>query len=572
MISQAALGSPSLVSSTVITLVAWVLLAFQFIGVGWCFSVACVQSRANAESVLKKFWLGLAATLAWLQLWSLWLPTSWLAMLPLLAVAAVGWVMSRRAVGMRLRCLIRRPGAVLGVGALAIWAAITAQAPLTLYDAGFYHLQSLRWIATYPTVPGLGNLNPMLGIASSMFLYLDAVTVADIHGFHIGIALLLLVLLLDLVVRAMRQPRSLSSLVAMLMILPTCIFVGIAGLATTMYDAGSFILSLLMTLRLLEIVDRQQPSRSELLDSVLVVTALGFAAITIKIANAAFCAGCIVLLLWLALRRHGLRGRLMREVLVLISALGVVQLGPWLLRNVVLTGYPLYPLPILRVAGDWSMPDASVRAYRDLVSDFARVHGPDFVGASRNFDWLGGWLAISWRDGAVPLVLGVLAVTGVACAAPRLARRLGQRWLVLAVLWFGVLAWFFSAPDPRYAGALLWLVGAVPVAFWIRSVPRIAGILVGVVFIAAVEMPNASYLTDLLQLTGDVATNQFAGAADVPQVPLTMWTTSAGLQIYGPPAGTDQIWDAPLPASPWSPDPNLQQRCAESLQCGFTLQ
>lgn len=241
--------------------------------------------------------------------------------------------------------------------------------------------------------------------------------------------------------------------------------------------------------------------------------------------------------------------------LAITASLAIALIGPWLMRNAILTGYPLYPLPLMPLPFDWTIPAGTVRAYRDVLSDFARIHGSNFVGASTSLAWVGPWLARSWRDVAAPVVIGLVAPLALFVTAPRLARGLGIKWLSLLPLWIGVLAWFISSPDPRYAKALLWLTGAVPLAFCMAATPHPGRVLLALVFVAAVEMPNASYLLRLVQISSAIVSGQFAGEPELPDVPLSVSVMNSGLHVYGPSGQSDQVWDAPLPASAWRPDP-----------------
>ena len=106
-------------------------------------------------------------------------------------------------------------------------------------------------------------------------------------------------------------------------------------------------------------------------------------------------------------------------------------------------------------------------------------------------------------------------------------------------------------------------------ALWLPSIHRIARALLLVAFCAGVEMPNASYLIALVQVPAQVVSGQFADLPDTPREPLTTFTTASGLQVYVPVEG-DQIWDAPLPATPY-PNPALRLRCPQTLECGLAV-
>jgi hypothetical protein len=71
-------------------------------------------------------------------------------------------------------------------------------APELPCDAGLYNLSTIRWLQSYPTVPGLGDLHPRLAYNASYFLCMAALDVEPwLHrAQHVGAYLLLLALAL----------------------------------------------------------------------------------------------------------------------------------------------------------------------------------------------------------------------------------------------------------------------------------------------------------------------------------------------------------------------------------------
>ena len=138
---------PPFVGPSLVTLLAWTVLFVQFTGLGMLALRTVKRGAPHAESVLSCFWVGLAATLAWLQVWSLWLAVSWVALIVPTLVGGVGWVTAPHQIYGGLIQSRRWPVA-LGILALLVWATVAAQAPLDVYDAGTYHLSALRWAST----------------------------------------------------------------------------------------------------------------------------------------------------------------------------------------------------------------------------------------------------------------------------------------------------------------------------------------------------------------------------------------------------------------------------------------
>ncbi|MFC1452294.1 LIC_10190 family membrane protein, partial [Verrucomicrobiota bacterium] len=175
--------------------VFWTLLAFAFCGIGLLVRRLFALRLRDGRGVLQSFWVGWSVSLVFLQLWHLVLPvSSWaLAAVSLAGALGVAWN-----AGDIRRLAWRRPGRTAAWAAvwmaLAAWMANHSVMQPRIYDSGFYHLAAVRWISTYPIVPGLANLSQMLGFNNSSFLYaamLDAGPFAH-RSHHVASGLIIL--------------------------------------------------------------------------------------------------------------------------------------------------------------------------------------------------------------------------------------------------------------------------------------------------------------------------------------------------------------------------------------------
>ena len=268
------------------------------------------------------------------------------------------------------------------------------------------------------------------------------------------------------------------------------------------------------------------------------------------------------------------------RVTAAVLLLPVGLLVGWMSRQAVLSGYPLFPLTAGGLPVDWRMPSAAVHELNRFVSSWARSPGdnPDVVLAS--WDWLHPWLRSHLGD--LDLVGPILLL---ACVGPALASRSAaetrrrRAWrapmLAMALPALPLLvAWFFNAPDPRFALAPLWLLPIALVAWALPGADgrrpdgnaktgaiayaSLAGVLlvtVGVVAHKGVFWPIVS------NGSGPLGTEPVPGAAVVPFV------TKSGLQIYRPAHG-ELCWRVIL-CTP-KPDPYLRLRGAD-IHDGFRV-
>jgi hypothetical protein len=226
----------------------------------------------------------------------------------------------------------------------------------------------------------------------------------------------------------------------------------------------------------------------------------------------------------------------------------------WLVRGALLSGWPLYPSTALHVPVDFALDRREVISQMTWIRSWARrpMATPDEV--LGNWDWLGDWWDWLVVEHAFQIIYP-LCVCIAACLILLALRILRGSWrslgprLILAALplVFGLLFWFWSAPDVRFANALFWLL---PVALTLPVAVGAGGVS-GVTrcFLVTVVVNGAliGFLSARLWLLSNVSRS---GLSPLPIPELRVRRTGSGLDVYVPVVG-DQSWDAPLPATPY---------------------
>ena len=252
-----------------------------------------------------------------------------------------------------------------------------------------------------------------------------------------------------------------------------------------------------------------------------------------------------------------------------VIALPILLLGGWVSRQAVLSGYPLFPLTTGGLPVDWRMPTATVHELNRFVTSWARSPGDDPSVVLASWDWFGPWLRSHEGDLDLIAPFLLLASLAPAVAARRSAaesrRRRAWRVPMLAMTIPALpllVAWFFNAPDPRFALAPLWLP-PLALAAWglpgregrgaraaaranLASYAPFAAVLlvtIGLVAHKGVYRPIVS------NSTGPLGTVPVPGAAVLPFV------TKSGLEIYRPASG-ELCWRVLL----CTPKPNRDLR------------
>lgn len=409
----------------------------------------------------------------------------------------------RRALGRELGHWRGSPGR----GGAAWWAG-AALLPLLLLalllyqqagshnpDAQLYYLPTLHWLAAYPVVPGLGNLHGRLAFNSQLFLVTALFRVATPTGTYYPLppylGTLLAVAAVRGVVRGLRGGAGGTAWPgAALLLFFAYFYLCLGWLASAAPDCAlgvflSFIF-LLYSGFFGPCEVQGQAGRPRL----LVLVLLSCVAVTIKLS-----ALPVLLLplhaLWAAHKQAGLPTAPARPAWLGSLGLGVLLFGPWVVRNLLLSGYPVYPLPGLPgLPVDWRIPPALVLTEQRLVVNMARdMPKADWYGpvATSWQQWLPRWWQQEWAYSPATTALLVLAAVAPLVAwrqSRRTAAHLRQpgwfsAWLVAAA---GGLFWFALAPDYRFGMGFLLVLAFWP---WLTlPLPRWLGALALAVIVA----------------------------------------------------------------------------------------
>lgn len=541
-----------------LVLLVWLVaaVATTALGVG-AFRLAARLGVGGANRLPAPEWLSLigwALLTAALQVWSLLAPIDGRAQLVfglvtgavLLRCRRTWWQMLRRQWPVRWNGSVR-VGALL-LALLLLWLlTFGVQVPIN-YDVGLYQLQTLQWTEQFAAVPGLGNLHGRLAFNSSLYLPLALFRVPTAAGPAYALSSYIYALLAVAAVRALvaglRAPQPDARRVwAPLLLLLLLVYSFQVWLSSVTSDCTTAAL-----LVLLFCYYAQHPPQRATEAQRLVLTLLAAWAVTLKLS-----AGPVLLLplyaAWAAperlpaLRRWG--GPLL---------LGLLLALPWLARNVVLSGYLIYPLPMLDVFNvDWKLPVPYARMEHNMIVNLARnsAQSPYAPPAQTLWQWWPNWWApMAGFPGAVALA-GLLSPL-VAAWRWRRARTAEEQgwaggWLVA---WVGSVFWFVAAPDYRFGAGFLLVAGLWP---WLG--PRWPG---------PAQPGRLRYLPALLLLLWVLhqlrdplyqlrtQPTRFARRAllpELPPVPATVAVPVApGLWVRVPREGF-QCWGAPLPCA-----------------------
>lgn len=149
-----------------------------------------------------------------------------------------------------------------------------------------------------------------------------------------------------------------------------------------------------------------------------------------------------------------------RSVAALV-AMPVMFGAAYVARNIIQTGYPLFPLPILRLPCKWTVPPDSVKWLHDAIKWSARLRYSPTWWYERECP-LRHWLAV-WARGlkhGEDQICPIMMFLSCIMAVPVFHRKWRQACVPALALLTSGMFWFFSAPDLRFGAVLFYLTFA----------------------------------------------------------------------------------------------------------------
>jgi hypothetical protein len=325
-------------------------------------------------------------------------------------------------------------------------------------DTQIYHMQLIRWQSEYKIVPGIVNLYPRLGLGSNWFnlisffyfpffknenfTYLNA---AIVCWFFIW---LFLKWNFHYQKHGTDSSHNILSVFYFLLLLYFMfdwqLFRDSAN--STNYDFVINAITVIVISFFIEgiFINRQTNQFS------FVVFLFSLSAITFKLSG--------IFILFIVLYHVLVSWKTVKTISVFLS--GIVILLPMLIKNYIITGYPLFPATLTINTPDWILPKPMASVFYDYITLSNKFYNYQwsFIHQIKHtpFNWIPYWFkGILWQH----KVIIVVSSLSVFFFLKKTNLPIDDRKLrsVIFNILFMLAGWFFTAPDPgRFGyGALL---------------------------------------------------------------------------------------------------------------------
>ncbi|MBQ9550000.1 MAG: hypothetical protein IJU87_04230 [Lachnospiraceae bacterium] len=447
-------------------------------------------------------------------------------------------------------------------------------------DSGLYHAQSIRWIEEYGVIRGLGLLQNRFGYNSAFFsvsaLYSFAFLGQSLHGVN-GYMAELVSLYAFYGIKKSLFDRSFGRLSNFAELAPLFYMV-LGGIELISPTTDPILLYLFFAIVILWIREAEGDDRT------IVYTLLCI--ITVFLVSVKLSVGVLVLLV-IQPAVSLIREKRVKEIIVSISS-GVILLLPYFIRNVLISGYLIYPFPGIDLFDlPWKIPYESARHDADEITTWARYVRDASRIDEKVWEWAPSW----WQgqtvhDRCFSLVFIIGAVAGLVWCIislirqilSREKRRLTVRMLFLeSVLIAGSLFWFLSAPLIRYGYLYLLLLPLLTAGCIYNSgrtagtAGRILSCIIPALLIVMMLLPIGSiFYKDIVYMENNRSCQYAVFQKDYPVSPVKS-REYCGSVFYFPEEPGTPVWYAAFPSVLYEENLDYIEPMGDTIKDGFRI-
>ncbi len=441
---------------------------------------------------------------------------------------------------------------------------------LLLADSGGYHHPAVEWINNYSVVPGLGNLHHRLAFNSHWFLFSALFNYND-YNFHFISGLIMLFAIfwgLTGLNKLFQKRFNITNIIKALSVLPILFIFSNPNINQAFStDLATFFIVYFILYYAVELLEKKKDNKV----LIFMLVNFSFFLVTIKLSSL-FIAIVPLYFLYLFLRKTDIKLKSISFVAVSF----IIIIMPFLIRNIILSGYLVFPLPMLDFFDfDWKTPYNAVLNLKNVIEFWAKKPGEGFWEVANNdfWFWFIPWIKDNWKTRELSLLI-ISIITYVFYFFfhyNRSISHLKKFSIIYLTLLVNLSVWFITAPAIRFASGyiLFFSIFLIALQGWdfiikIRenvNTIRLAKVLL---ILALCVLFFRMDFTKLINIKSWITLSSY------PEVKLTTKKTIDNTIIYMP-VKDGNCYNAPLPCTqPYIFNSKLEMR-GKSLQDGFRI-
>ncbi len=445
------------------------------------------------------------------------------------------------------------------------------------YDTGLYHAQSIHWIEKYGVVKGLAYMQTRLAFNSAYFCLCALYSFHDFgQSLHATSGFVATFTMWYAAIGFFRLWNTKSKLIAaanFVRLSPFIYFIVICQeLISPTTDFITIYLIIWISVRWMELLDQQEKEIAPY--AVLCVTAVFLVSIKLSVG--------VLALLVLKPAYELIRQKRYRDIGFYII-LGVVLILPYFIRNVLISGWLVYPLASVDLFSvDWKIPVSDVKYEADEIVVWARyTKDANLIGQS-----IREWFPVWWQEqGRANRYLSMTAFLSCGLAFVHLVQKgihlIKMKTAESGYIFFEVimivnfLFWLISAPSNRFGYSYLIVLPLAVAGSILASHDKKLLQLIKWIAVMIMVIPMLFGLLLLLREDCQYArqtlnADYLVCQKDYPTVE-TGCKTFDGLEISFPVEEGSQIWYHAFPAILYEGNLDSIERRGDTVRDGFRL-
>jgi len=337
---------------------------------------------------------------------------------------------------------------------------LSINSPL-IYDSGLYHIQSIKWIEEYSTIPGLANLHSRFGFNPNIFTLFALTSLTEIFGqeiFSINFTLFSLITLYFIrnlyteIEKGIISSTFIFNVIILFVLLSL-----IKNLSSPTPDFIATAFPLFVFSNYMNITyGKEEPNFKNYIPILIII----IYSLTVKLATAP------LLLFFLLIFKN--ENFTLKHILLSLAIILFVTV-PWIIRNIILTGWLIYPFPYLDMfTFDWRVPLSKVLEEKTSITGWARYPGDQHVviGSMPIIEWFPIWIKNLAFYYKVLFIISILSpLISLLLYLTKKIHLTFQQILIISTSFLGVIFWFLLAPDIRFGKAFLVVSAFYPLTF-----------------------------------------------------------------------------------------------------------
>lgn len=437
--------------------------------------------------------------------------------------------------------------------AMLLWTALTPQH----YDTSLYHAQAVRWIEEYGVVPGLGNLHNRFAY-NSAFMPLQALfslkwlfgqSLHTLNGFICYILLLYSVITNNLI---KGEKLRLSDFLKFSVIIYIC--VNRSYISSLSSDILAMLGITYILIKWSELNEKQV--KDETPYCFLCVMCVWMATVKLSIATGVLLVVYPLILL--------IQKRKWKKIAAYLC-LGFLIAIPWLIRNVIISGYLIYPYSKVDFFNfDWKMLPSILDYDKMEIVVWGRNVKQVELYYQPVYTWIAEWYkAQSLFDQGLIILGGISVPIVLGICLKKSHEKNYADFMLCFVSLVGLITWFFSAPLLRYGEIYLLLT----IAIVAEKIYAKYQTIIKTAYLLVIILEMIMYMNQItcLNVGGIVEQEDY----DYCYYP-TYEAELDGIKIWIPEQG-DQAGYSVFPSTPYAQVLNIIELRGNDLQDGFKV-